>query len=172
MTDSNINLRAMEPGDIDALFRWENDSSLWLTAVAHQPYSRHALQQFIDESGQTDIYASRQLRLMAYDKDSGDTVGCVDLFDFDPYHRRAGIGILVDSTMRHKGYGYAMLCELEKFASEHLNLHQIYCNIAEDNTASINLFTKAGFTHCGTYNHWIYSRGEWIDALAFQKILE
>ena len=44
-----IALRAMEPADIDAIYSWENDPSLWGVSAAHQPFSRQALQRFIDE---------------------------------------------------------------------------------------------------------------------------
>ena len=33
------------------------------------------------------------------------TVGMVDLYDFDPHHRRAGVGILVDPAYQRRGIG-------------------------------------------------------------------
>ena len=165
----------MEPGDIDAVYRWENDPAVWTYSAAHQPFSRHALQQFIDESSGSDIYTARQLRLMAdtvvTDSKPATTIGCIDLYDFDPYHRRAAIGLLVDSAQRGKGYGTAMLAELEVFAAEHLNLHQLHSIVAADNTQSIKLFTQAGYTKCGTLRDWMASAQGWTDAFVFQKII-
>ena len=159
----------MEPGDIDAIYRWENDPSVWNVSAAHQPFSRFALSRFIDENSGSDIYASRQLRLMA--DSGGRTVGCTDLYDFDPYHRRAGVGVLVDSGLRRQGYGEAMLRALELFAAQHLNLHQLHCIIAADNILSIALFTKAGYMKCGTLRDWVASADKWTDAFQFQKII-
>lgn len=166
-----IILRAMEPADIDAIYRWENDPSTWTVSAAHQPFSRQALQRFIDECSSSDIYTSRQQRLMA-DSDGGTAVGCVDLYDFDPFHRRAAIGIIVDSNQRHKGYGTAMLGAIEDFASRHLDLHQLHCIVAANNKHSLTLFEKAGYTACGTIKEWILDGRQWIDAQIFQKILE
>ena len=166
-----IKLRAMEPEDIDNIYDWENDPATWICSAAHQPFSRHALQQFIDDYASADIYSCRQLRLMGIDND-GLAVGCVDLFDFDPYHQRAGIGIIVDRSKRRKGFGLAMLREVEQFASEHLRMHQLHCTIASDNKASIALFTAAGYTQCGTLKQWnLDGSNNWRDALMFQKII-
>lgn len=188
-------LRAMEPGDIDAIYSWENDPAVWNDSAAHQPFSRHALSQFIEENSGVDIYSCRQLRLMAEREEiiqcghnnpmdanipaptpknvlcKHYAVGCIDLFDFDPYHRRAGVGIIVDSHYRRQGNGIQMLAELEEFASHHLSLHQLHCIIATGNKASIALFEKAGYSQCGTLQQWIQSDDKWTDAYFYQKLL-
>lgn len=159
----------MEPSDIEVIYRWENDPAVWGVSIAHQPFSRYALQRFIDENSCSDIYASRQLRLMA---DDGDTaVGCIDLYDFDPFHRRASVGVLVDSRMRRQGYGCAMLAALEDFGLQHLDLHQLHCIVAADNKQSVSLFGKAGYSNCGILKEWVLSNGRWVDAIVFQKII-
>jgi len=88
----------MEPYDLDNLYLWENDPENWFVSQTRAPYSKHILSQFIDESNK-DIYEIKQMRLMITIKNTGGdeklTVGAIDLFDFDPFHRRAGIGILV-----------------------------------------------------------------------------
>lgn len=165
-----VRLRAMEPADLDAIYRWENDPTLWVHSASHQPFSRQALQLFIEECSGNDIYASRQLRLMA-DNADGQSVGCVDLYDFDPYHRRAAIGILIDSRFRRQGLGSAILRELEQFAITHLQLHLLYCDIAIDNSDSLHLFERNGFQQCGTRPEWIWNNGHWTDAVIVQKIL-
>ena len=165
-----ITLRAIEPEDIDAIYTWENDPSLWIWSASQQPFSRHTLQQFIEQQRDADIYTSRQLRLMANDGTS--TVGCIDLYDFDTYHHRAGVGIIVDRLQRNKGYAYEMLCQLDKFASTHLQLHQLYCHIAKDNTVSVNLFSRSGYSCSGVLQQWIWNGSQWVDALCYQKILQ
>ena len=164
-----IKLRALEPCDIDAIFRWENDPAVWAWSAAHQPFSRHALEQFIEESSLTDIYSSRQLRLVS--ESEGKAVGCIDLFDFDPHNRKAGVGIIVDGEVRRQGVGRAMLEALEGFAGEHLLMHQLHCTVAADNGASLGLFRKCGYRECGRLEEWVFQRGEWVDAIVFQKVI-
>lgn len=166
-----IKLRAMEPGDIDAIYRWENDPTVWTYSAAHQPFSRHALQQFIDESSMTDFYASRQLRLIAEEEGGHEPLGCVDLFDFDPFHRRAALGLLVDSRCRNRGMGRAILSAIDDFAQQHLCLHQLHCIIATDNAPCLTLFRSFGYSEAGILKQWIFQEGEWHDAIFFQRML-
>lgn len=159
----------MEPGDVDAIYRWENDPMVWTVSASHQPFSRHAVQKYIDENSLCDIYTSRQLRLMA---DNGEaSVGCVDLYNFDPHHRRAAVGILVDPAYRGEGYGTAIISELLQFAAEHLNMHQIYCTTTPDNTACIKMFERCGFSRCGILNDWVFDAGTFKPSIMLQKIL-
>lgn len=166
---NSIILRAMEPEDVDAIYRWENDPSVWVCSASHQPFSRQALSRFIEENSGADIYSCRQLRLMA--EMEGVAVGCVDLYDFDPYHKRAGVGIIVDSQYRRQGLGLQTLEALDAFAAEHLQLHLLHCTIAENNDASVALFEKAGYCRRGRLTQWIYNKGAWIDAYFYQKVL-
>ena len=164
-----VKLRAMEPDDINVIYRWENDPAIWVYSAAHQPFSRHTLEKFIEESACNDIYTSRQLRLMA---DSNDiTIVCIDLYDYDPFHRRAAIGILIDKGFRNKGFGTAILKEIESFSATHLNIHLLYCCVAEDNTASIRLFKGCGFHETGVKKEWLWDGEEWTDAIELQKII-
>lgn len=165
-----IIIRALEPTDIDAIYRWENDPDVWTYSAAHQPFSRQALRQFIDECSLSDIYSSHQLRLMA-DDEEGRPVGCADLYDFDPYHRRAAIGIIVDSCERRKGIATAMLNAIEEFATRHLSLHQLYADIAATNQGCLRLFQHCGYQRCAEMRQWILEAGLWTDAYRYQKII-
>lgn len=168
---TELTLRAMEPEDIDTIYRWENDPDIWVYSAAHQPFSRNSLQKFIDQYSLLDIYTSRQMRLVAAEQ-GGKACGCIDLYDFEPLHRRAAVGIMVDKTMRGTGIGTRMLRMLEDFVRQHLDLHMLYCDISIDNTASIRLFEKNGFKPCGTMHDWMLDSGRWTDAKRYQKIIK
>ena len=73
LNDNTIALRALEPTDLDTLYRWENDTALWVASDTIAPYSREALWHYLKEyTG--DIYAQRQLRLMITLADDGSPV--------------------------------------------------------------------------------------------------
>jgi diamine N-acetyltransferase len=101
-----------------------------------------------------------------------NTVGCVDLFEFDPKNRRAGIGILIAGEHRKKGYASETLEIIIHYAGSILNLKQLYCNISENNKVSINLFKKKGFVRTGTKNDWRLIDNEWENEHFFQLIFE
>jgi len=166
----NLQLRPLEPGDTDLLYKWENDSTIWTISNTTTPFSKFFLEQFILNS-QNDIYADKQLRLMAdLHKQNNDTIGCVDLFDFDPNNLRAGIGILIDKKYRDKGYGGEALDIVIKYCKNTLTLKQLYCNIAEDNKESLKLFQNKGFEIIGLKKQWIRKNNEWIDEYMLQLL--
>lgn len=88
-----VRLRALEPEDLDILYRYENDSSLWEVGTTIAPFSRKQLYDYI-AGYSNDIYAERQLRLMVDDAATGETVGTVDITDFSPADMRAQAGIV------------------------------------------------------------------------------
>lgn len=163
-------LRALEVEDIEAMYGWENDTEVWRVSGSVAPFSRNVLRRLIDEQ-QFDIYATRQMRLVIECTTSGEAVGAVDLFEFDPHHRRAGVGIIVAPPYRRQGYALDALLTLERYAKEVLMLHQLWCSAGADNEASISLFAKAGYAECGRRREWILSTDGATDEVLMQKIL-
>jgi diamine N-acetyltransferase len=165
-----ISLRPLEPEDLELLYIWENDSLLWQVSNTLAPFSRFVLKQYIEESHR-DIYESRQLRLIIQNEEAVP-VGAIDLFDFDPYHQRAGIGILIYAGEdRRKGYASDALQLMCSYAKERLGLYQLYANIGANNPASIALFAKCGFSLSGTKKEWLNSPQGRIDEHIYQRIL-
>jgi len=167
-----VQLRAIEPADLDFIFRMENDPTIWKVGNTLIPFSRYQLEQYILTT-QHDFYVEKQLRLMIgipLPDEGKKTIGMIDLYDFDPHHERAGVGILVLPEEREKGYALDALQVLIRYSFSILNLHMLHCNITVDNTPSIRLFEKAGFSQCGLKKEWRYMDNRWMDELMFQLI--
>lgn len=150
-----IKLRASELSDIDLLYAWENDCKLWPAGETITPYSRFDIERYLMSEG--DIYANKQLRLMIDLKTSNGlkTVGTADLFDFNPFHARAGVGILIyPPDERRKGYAHEALRLLIRYAFECLRIKVLYCDVAASNEAGLACMTKAGFEICGLKKQW------------------
>lgn len=96
-------------------------------------------------------------------------VGCIDLYAYDPLNRRCAVGIMVANEYRRQGYALAMLRALE--TQQAASLHTLYADIAAPNTASINLFRKAGYEECGRFKEWLELDSHFIDNIRMQKIL-
>lgn len=150
---NTVSLRALEPSDADTLYRWENDLSLWPVSHTQIPFSKFILEEFVNSSHQ-DIYTNKQLRLMVTDPASDKTIGIVDLFEFDPQHARAGLGIYIHSDYRKKGNASECIDLIKKYAFNILHLKQLYVHINESNGASLTLFEKAGFEKVGLKKAW------------------
>jgi len=175
-SDSLLVLRAVEPEDIDLMYLWENDRDVWNVSNTLVPFSRYQLKQYI-ESDPSDIYAHKQLRMMIdcrnIEKKTINTVGSIDLFDFDPINQRAGLGILIASVdNRRHGYAHEAILQMIEYCRKTLYMHQIYCNIAAGNTASIKLFEKTGFEISGIKKDWLRTEIGWEDELLLQLILK
>lgn len=164
-----ISLRALEPDDVELLYSWENDESIWEVSHTLAPFSKHIIALYIQNSDK-DIYESKQLRLMI-DTPDGKTVGTIDLSDFDPFHARAGVGILIhDDADRSKGFATAALNLMIDYCFEKLNLHQVYANIGTKNKASLKLFANVGFEVVGSKKEWLRCGNDWEDELLLQLI--
>ena len=166
----NIHLRALEPSDLDLLYNWENDSSIWKVSQTIAPFSKHTLSQYLESSNQ-DLFIAKQLRLMI-EKD-GIPIGTVELFDYDPLNSRAGLGIwIVKESERRKGYAREALTLMVEYAFFQLKLNQLYCNISSQNKGSINLFSSLDFILVGVKKKWNKTPEGWEDELLFQILCD
>lgn len=165
-----ISLRPLEPEDIELLYQWENNMEIWNVSNTKTPFSKYILAEYIKESVK-DIYETKQLRLIIQNENL-EPVGAADLFDFDPYHLRAGIGILIHKEEnRNHGYATDALNAIFNYAAEVLGLKQLYANISAKNEVSVHLFEKTGFEKSGTKKSWLKTLNGWEDEIMMQKFL-
>ena len=160
-------LRTLEPGDTDWLMKWENDPSHWSVSGTTVPFSRATLQTLCD--GHQDLHTAGQLRWVI--EEMGKPVGAVDLYDHSGLHQRAGVGILVDATHRGQGTGGRALQIAVRHAQEVLLLKCLHAEIHAENSASLQLFSSAGFQEVGRFEDWTRTPSGWQDAVLLQVIL-
>lgn len=168
LENGKIQLRAVEPEDLDRLYAWENNPQLWAVGNTRNPYSRFILKQYILDSDK-DIYETNQLRLMIVSKAAGETVGTVDLFDFDIHHSRIALGLFVDPSFQGKGFAKAALHLVEEYVFNFLQLNQLYCHISEKNIASRQMFEKEQYEANGILKNWIKTPEGFENTIVFQR---
>lgn len=159
-------LRSAEPCDALQIYEWENDREVWRVSNTYAPYSLYQIEQFLQSNN--DLISNHQLRLMI--DFGGKSIGCIDIFDYDPINERAGLGILIDKEYRHKGHAHDALFMTIQYLFENVMLHQVYCSIDEGNTASQQLFINSGFEPCGHRKQWKKTPRGYIDELEYQLI--
>ncbi len=164
----NSNLRALEPEDLKFLFSTENDESFWEISETQIPYSKYTLQKYIENAHQ-DIYEAKQYRFVISNT-KNTPVGMIDLFDFNPQHKRVGVGILILPQYQGKGYGSEALEMIIDYAFLYLNVHQIFANITAENHKSIVLFEKFNFKKVGIKKDWIFTNDSYKDEILYQLI--
>lgn len=166
--NDNIQIRAAEPQDANLIYNWENDQDIWRVSETYMPYSMYQIEQFLLNNN--DLFSLRQIRFIIQKKSDGKNIGCIDLYDFDPIHMRAGIGILIQNDFRKMGYARESLELIIDYCFNILMLKQIYCLIDSLNYDSLNLFKKVGFIQCGLRKEWIRTPDGFIDEIELQYI--
>ena len=168
LINKNSHLRALEPEDLDFLFSSENNEAFWEISGTQIPYSKHILQIYIENAHQ-DIYEAKQYRFVICNTQN-IPVGMIDLFDFNPQHKRIGVGILIIPEYHGKGYASEALEMIVDYAFTYLNVHQIFANITANNSKSIALFKKFNFKKVGIKKDWIYADSCYKDEILYQLI--
>lgn len=171
LENDDIRLRALEPEDLEILYKWENDTNLWIHGNSLSPYSKLTLRQYIIDSQTQDIYQAKQLRLMIINKNKNEVVGTVDLFDLDIHNSKVGIGILIEEKDRNKGFASLSIDLIKEYVFSFLHINQMYAYISDQNKASLQLFEKSGFSKSGLLLKWIYTiDSQYQDVFIYQLI--
>jgi diamine N-acetyltransferase len=167
---NTIFLRALEPEDLAFIYHIENDETIWEVSNTQTTYSKFLITQYLENAHQ-DIYEAKQLRLAICKNESLEAIGLIDLFDFDPKNKRAGVGIIIQNEVdRNKGFGKEALGLMINYAFHQLQLHQLYANIGTENLPSLSLFTTFGFEKIGVKKDWNFTNNSFHDEILLQLI--
>ena len=168
MSENDISLRALEPSDIKILLEIENNTSYWKYSNRTEPYSRDLLEKYVDQQVQ-DIFQVRQKKFVITNLKEA-VVGFVDLFEFEPIHRRAGVGIILKENDQGKGFGIRAIKLLGNYAKQYLNINSLFANIAFENIKSIHAFETCGYEKVGLKKAWNFYQNKFHDEYLYQKI--
>jgi len=170
-----IILKALEPADVPTLLKWENDQSIWSLSETIEPLSKYKLETYIRQALTFDVFGLRQLRLMIHKVENStcditEPVGTIEMFDFNPIHKHAGIGIMLLKEYQAQGFGKMVLDQFLPYVFEKLHAHSVYANIPETNIHSIKFFETYGFTKVAEYKEFLYENGKFVSQLTYQKL--
>jgi len=168
LASNDILLRTAEPYDAECIYRWENDRNVWRVSETLAPYSMHQIEQFLLNNN--DLTSEKQLRLMIETADGKTRIGCIDIYDYDVFNERAGIGILINEDFRNKGFAKDAVEIVKDYCFNTLILKQLYILTFIDNVESIRLFESAGFERCGHRKQWLKTPDGFVDQLEYQLI--
>lgn len=167
---NTIFLRALEPEDLAFIYHIENDETIWEVSNTQTPYSKFLITQYLENAHQ-DIYEAKQLRLAICKNENLEAIGLIDLFDFDPKNKRAGVGIIIQNEVdRNIGFGKEALGLMINYAFHQLQFHQLYANIGTENLPSLSLFTTFGFEKIGVKKDWNFTNNSFHDEVLLQLI--
>jgi len=163
----NLILRAIELKDLEALNAVENEQDSYLTSDNYLPFSKDILEKYI--SGEHDLFKFNQYRY-SIDCD-GNAVGFLDLFDYNPVHARAGVGIYILKNYRSMGFAYTSIELLKELCVSKLNIDYLHASISDTNHHSKELFEKLGFVLIGQRKGWLKHKGERVTVSLYENLL-
>jgi diamine N-acetyltransferase len=201
LSGEKVTLREMRDDDLEIMFDWENRPELDYLGNEHQPLTEAQISNFInhstsdiytdgqlrlmidlkepdaslrgknDQSSLSEETETEAQFMQSQDEVLAITIGCIDLFEFDQYNQRAGVGILIAETEnRNNGYAKEALNLLINYCFEVMNFRQLYCHIPVDNKVSLNLFSSCGFEQSGTNRDWVKKGKVFINAVFMQRL--
>ena len=162
-----IYFRTLTTDDVSIMMAWENNPENWKISSTSKPYSRAQIEEFVNLN--QDIFIHSQLRLIICLSKTNEVIGNIDLFDFEPEHKRVGVGILIDTNFRNKGYANQAIQLIEEYSKVILGIRNLFCNILTDNKQSLSLFEKNKFKRICVKPNWHQYNGKWFDECFYLK---
>ncbi len=89
----------------------------------------------------------------------------------EAYDTTGEVTIYLDPDFKGKGIGSLALKYIEDYAVSQ-EFHGLVASICGQNTASIKLFEKNGYHKCAHYREIGKKFGQWLDIVAYQKIVK
>lgn len=169
---SALSLRAPEPRDVNLIYIWENSSDEAHTTLRTGPVSRFQIEEFV-RNYDSEIYTAGSLRFMidVVTDNSAETVGTIDVFDYDHRNRHAFVGIYITPKQRRRGLAAQALETVCGMMKAKVGMHSLAALVAENNAASRALFEAAGFKPSGRLQSWFDTGEGRLNALVYQRML-
>lgn len=124
------------------LLAWENSADAQGVTQAEEPLSAEFVARHIISS--QNLKSDLQQRFIVIDC-AGAPIGTVDLLDYSPATASADIGIYITPEARQQGYATQAITLAAQTARQY-GVRYLYADIQADNSASLALFRKLGFT--------------------------
>lgn len=175
-----IKLVPIEEGHLGELRDWRNSS--WL-----RPFVReHRLLNMINQRDWLDhISRSDKVEMFGIVRQVGDGIetpgvcgagfellGVCGLGNISWTNRTAEVSIYIVPKFQREGVATRTLEALQHKAFEEFNLHRLWAEIFEFNSASIALFQKCGYSVEGRLRKHVFKHGKYQDSLIYGLLRE
>jgi RimJ/RimL family protein N-acetyltransferase len=167
ITGERIYLSPMSLDDAEPYVKWLNDPEVaehlgQYRKLISLPNEKKALEQMTNDGHNYAIVL----------KDGDELLGNISLFEFEPIHRRATLGIFIgEAERRGKGYGAEAIRLILGYGFNILNLHSVMLTVHSDNSQGVACYKKVGFTECGRRRESRIKDGQFFD-LIYMDILD
>jgi RimJ/RimL family protein N-acetyltransferase len=161
-----IRLRAIEPGDWEVFFRWNQDDGMtraldWVWF----PQSREAVRRQAEEASlrrpENDAFH------WVIEDTAGSVVGSIATHDCDRRNGTFAYGINVAREHRGQHYAGEAVALVLRYFFEELRYQKVTVHVYAFNEASIRLHERLGFRQEGRLRRMVYTRGQHFDSIIY-----
>ncbi|MCP3801597.1 GNAT family N-acetyltransferase [Allokutzneria sp. A3M-2-11 16] len=160
-TGELVRLRAFEPSEAEALWRWNHDAEVMRWMDDGYPDS---LAQVTKRMSEWKANSYEKVVLAVETLADAQLIGVVVLRDVQPETGHAELDIYIGEK-DHWGSGYATdaMRTACRFGFEKMRLHRITLWVVADNVAARRVYEKAGFVEEGRQRESFRRDGRWHD---------
>jgi RimJ/RimL family protein N-acetyltransferase len=157
-----VRLRAMEPADAEALWRWNHDPEVMRWMDDGYPQSLARVTRWLTEERGRNEYGDVLLGVEV--KAGGQLIGLVRLRDAEPETGCAELDIYLGEK-DHWGKGYATdtVRTICRYGFQQMRLHKITLTVVTENEAACRAYRKVGFVQEGRLREVFRRDGRWFD---------
>jgi RimJ/RimL family protein N-acetyltransferase len=156
-----VRLRAIEPADAEAMWRWANDPDVvrWMNEGYAQPLAS-SVKRLADPP--RNEYGSVTFGVQALA--DGKLIGAVRLRDAEPETGIAELDIyLGEKDYWGRGYATDTMRAICRYGFEKMRLHKIALEVVTENEAAHHVYQKVGFVDEGRLRQVFRRDGQWYD---------
>lgn len=165
-----VRLRAREPEDEDAVYRWMSDPDVVLFNIVRYPRSRAAVRERIAAGAEISY---NHARFAVVTKADNTLIGDIAIHVEEPESRCGWIAMTIgDPQYRSSGYGTDSLRTLCRFGFEMMNLNRIELEVLGENERAIRAYKRVGFQVEGCRRRAVYTHGRYIDLVVMGLLRE
>lgn len=159
----SVNLRLLEPKDLDALYQQKNDPEVCeMLGGFSFGYTHRGLEEWLkSHSGRTD-----EVIWAIADAKNDTCLGHVGLYHIDTRIRSAEFAIMIGAkTVWGRGLGQEITRYVLDYGFRWLNLRRIELSLLANNSRALALYEKLGFQHEGRKRGAQYKNGQYLDVI-------
>ena len=156
-----VNLRALEPGDLDRDVQWVNDRDVTRFLAMRYPISKAEEERWLRDRPPNDFSNGV---FCAIETKDGVHIGNLNLFQVYPEDRKACLAVTIgEKECWSQGYGGDAVVTLLRFGFHEMGLNRVWLTTVEYNERAIACYKRCGFVEEVRLRQDAYRHGRYWD---------
>ena len=160
-----VRLRAIEPGDWETYFAWNQDDeqarNLWFIPM---PQSQEAVRRWAEQEAVRRPEGDNFRFVIEH---AGEVIGDLTTHDCDARVGKLSYGLNIRREHRRKGFASDAVRIVLRYYFRELRYQKVTVGIYSFNEASVRLHERLGFQQEGRLRRTVYTGGRYYDELLF-----